>query len=89
MDDFHNMQEYPKRATTLNGDDENFSLPVLVFDEDNPSFCEIGHYNFNCEMWSHFGDDSMKLICWCYPPNPTTFLKGKNFESVLHIGYRS
>ena len=82
------MQELPKVATDLNGNEESFSVPVLVFDEKEPTFCEIGHYNFDTNSWSHFGENSMKLICWCYLPNPTEFLKGKNFKSVQHDGYR-
>jgi hypothetical protein len=86
--EYFKMQELPKVATDLNGNEESFSVPVLVFDETEPTFCEIGHYNFDTNSWSHFGENSMKLICWCYLPNPTEFLKGKNFNSVLHDGYR-
>lgn len=82
------MQEFPKVSTDLKGNEESFSVPVLVFDESEPTFCEIGHYNFDTKSWSHFGENSMKLICWCYLPNPTEFLKCKNFKSVIHDGYR-
>lgn len=85
---FHKMQDFPKQATDLKGNLESFSIPVLVFDKDEPNFCEIGHYNFDTKTWSHFGENSMKLICWCYLPNPSIFLKNNNLEYVLHEWYR-
>jgi len=87
--EFYNMQTFPKVATDLKGNKENFSVPVLVFDEENPDYFEIGHYNFDSKEWNHLGDVSIKLICWCYPPNPTEFLKEfNNWKSEKHIGYR-
>jgi hypothetical protein len=42
MVDFHNIQQLP----ILDGSYEDFSVPILVFDEKNPSFCEIGQYYY-------------------------------------------
>lgn len=82
-EEFKPMNKFPKQAKG-----EYFSVPVLVFDENDNDFCEIGHYNFDTQSWSHFGENSMKLICWCYLPNPKEFLKSKNWISVEHDGYR-
>jgi len=84
------MQKLPQRATDKRGNMEDFSLPVLLFDKEEPTFCNIGHYNFDTETWSHFGEESMKLICWCYIPNPTDYIKKMRFLThVLHDGYRA
>lgn len=85
---FFPMQEIPKKATDLLGRFEDFSVPILVFDKSEPNFCEIGHYNFDTKEWSHFGENSMKLICWCYLPDPSDFIKNNELEYVLHEGYR-
>ena len=84
---FNRMQEIPKRATDLAGNFEDFSVPVLVFDKSEHNFCEIGYYNFDTKEWSHFGENSMRLICWCYLPNPSEFIKNNRLEYVLHKGY--
>jgi hypothetical protein len=86
---FHKMQEFPKRAEGSRGFEEDFSIAVLVYDEDQPTFCEIGHYNFDVQKWSHFGDSSMKLICWCEIPDAIEFINKNNLESVEHVGFRS
>lgn len=82
---FYSMQEKPKVATNLYGESELFSVPVLVFESEE--FCEIGHYNFDTKEWSHFGDNSMQLICWCYIPNPKDFIKNNKLKWVKHTGY--
>jgi len=84
---FYKMQDLPKVATDLKGNKEPFSVPVLVFDKDTPTFCNIGHYNFDTETWNHFGEDSMLLICWCYIPDPTDFVRDTDLEFVLHDGF--
>jgi hypothetical protein len=80
---FYPMQEHPRQK-----ENEMFSVPVLVYDMDDPEFCEIGHYDFDTGMWSHFGDFSMKLICWCYLPDATEFVKNNKLVHVLHDGYQ-
>jgi hypothetical protein len=86
--EFFSMQVLPRTAQDLLGKFEDFSVPVLVFDKSDSNFCEIGHYNFDTKQWSHFGEISMKLICWCYLPDPSEFIKNNNLEYVLHEGYR-
>ncbi len=86
--EFYKMQTLPKQAKDLSGNLEDFSVPVLVFEKSEPDFCEIGHYNFDTKEWTHFGEISMKLICWCYMPNPSEFIKNNDLVHVLHEGYR-
>ncbi len=85
---FYPMQMIPNQATDLEGNKENFSVSVLVFDMSDNIFCEIGYYNFDTKTWNHFGENSMKLICWCYLPDPREFIKNNKLEYVLHDGYR-
>jgi len=80
---FYKMQEYPRLVKG-----EDFSETVIVFNEDDYSYCELGYYDFKDKEWNIFSEMSIKLICWCYPPNPKEFLNGKNFSAETHIGYR-
>lgn len=79
---FFKMQHFPDKEKG-----EEFSKTVLVFDEGDPNFCDLGYYDFEKSEWHILGDMSMKLICWCYIPDPTEFIKTKNFKSVTHHGY--
>ncbi len=85
--EFRPMHELPNRAKDLKGNLEKFSVPVLVFSEHDPSYFEIGYYNFDTETWNHFGDVSIRLICWCEIPNPTEFAGNNKLSYVLHEGY--
>lgn len=86
--EFYPMQQLPKVAKDLLGNEEDFSVTVLVFDKDEPEFCELGFYDFELKEWCVYGELSIDLICWCYPPSPVEFLKDKDFVSVRHHGYR-
>ncbi len=79
---FHSMQEFPEQV-----DGEKFSKTVLVFDESEETFCDLGYYDYESKEWVLFGDMSIRLICWCYTPDPTNFLIGKNFKWEKHKGY--
>jgi len=67
--------------------DASYSKTVLVFGEKR-QFVELGFYDFESKQWSHFGEDSFLLKCWCYVPNPENYLKANNPVSVKHAGYR-
>lgn len=79
---FFKMQHFPPQQK-----DELFSETVLVFDESDNTFCDLGYYDFEKSEWVVLGDMSMNLICWCHLPDPTEFIKTKNFKSVTHRGY--
>lgn len=81
---FYKMQDYPEQEAG-----EGFSKTVLVFseDEDTP-YGEIGYYDFEEKQWHIFGDFSLKLMCWCYMPNPISFIKSNTLEGCFHAGYR-
>lgn len=85
--EFFPMQKLPEVSKDFLGNIEPFTESVLVFDEKDPSFCEIGWYNFDVGMWQHDGDFSMKLICWCNIPDATQFTKYNSLIPVLHQGY--
>lgn len=79
---FHSMQELPEREHK-----EDFSKTVLLYDEND--YVDLGYYSFDTKEWVIFGDMSMKIICWSYPPNPRDFiLENKNLKPELHRGYR-
>ncbi len=79
---FSSMQEFPEQVKG-----EHFSKTVLIFDENDNEFFDLGYYDFEEKIWVVFGDMSFKMICWMYPPMPTEFLKTKNFTSEKHKGY--
>lgn len=75
---FYPMNEFPTRVKG-----GNYSVPVLVFSADNPTFCEMGYYNFETQKWLHFGESSVVLISWCYMPNHEAFLEQvKNMAGI-------
>ncbi|MDP3443094.1 MAG: hypothetical protein Q8T08_09580 [Ignavibacteria bacterium] len=78
--EYFKMQQIPKRAKRFNVDDEEFSVSVLVFNAEDPTHAEIGFYDFDTSKWSHLGDTEIEMICWCYMPDPTDFLKDKDFK---------
>lgn len=79
---FFKMQHFPNQV-----EGETFSETVLIFDQTDNSFCDLGYYDFEKSEWVVFGDMSFKMICWCYTPNPSEFLKTKVFTSEKHRGY--
>lgn len=79
---FCKMQHFPDKVKN-----EEFSKTVLIFDENDNEFADLGFYDFEKSEWVVLGDMSFKMICWCYLPNPSEFLKTKNYKSDTHRGY--
>ena len=81
---FHPMTELPVKEKN-----ETFSVPILLYDKlESEDFCEIGYYCFETNEWNHFGESSMKLICWCYIPPKRSFINSnKNLKVEIHKGY--
>jgi hypothetical protein len=80
---FFKMQSFPHPV-----EGETFSETVLVFDEKDNAFAELGFYDFESKEWAILRDMSMRLVCWCYLPHPKEFLSKQSFISVIHRGYR-
>jgi hypothetical protein len=80
---FYSMQDLPKTQPN-----EKHSMTVLVFDEDDNNFVDLGFYDFDKQEWVVFGDDSINMICWCYAPSPKEFISNNNLKSEIHRGYR-
>ena len=69
-------------------DDFHFSKTVLVYDESDEGYCELGYFNFDTDQWSHHGDISMNLICWCEIPRNKEYLsQNPNLKTCTHTGY--
>jgi hypothetical protein len=74
----NSMKELPIHAKG-----KRFSDPVLLFNADDNTFCELGYYNFRTKKWLHFGGDSVVLVAWSYLPPPEEFLvQIKNMASI-------
>lgn len=83
---FNPMHRFPKP----NKDDERLSEIVMVYEVDDYGEIvdiDFGWYDFSQSEWNVLGENSMKLSCWCYPPDPKTYLAGKNFKTTTHKGY--
>jgi hypothetical protein len=77
------MTEFPPRV-----ENEQFSVSVIVYNAIDPTYCEIGFYNYDLKTWSHFGENCIGLICWCFLPNPEAFLdQNKHLIPVFPEGY--
>lgn len=79
---FFTMQQFPTQEPG-----ETFSKTVLIYNKEDHSFCDLGYYDFETNEWAILGDMSMKLICWCYIPDASTFINGKELKEELHRGY--
>lgn len=80
--EFFTMQQFPTQEPV-----ETFSKTVLIYNKEDHSFCDLGYYDFETSEWAILGDMSMKLICWCYIPDASTFINGKELKEELHRGY--
>jgi hypothetical protein len=80
---FFPMSEYPLADES----DNSFSKTVLVYTEGFKS-TELGYYDFETCRWSHFGDDSFLLQCWCYIPSPAADVREKNWKVITPKGYK-
>jgi hypothetical protein len=76
------MSEFPQPDES----DESFSVTVLVYSEGFRNI-ELGYYDFETNRWSHFGDNSFLLKCWCYIPLPEVNINENEWEAVMPKGY--
>lgn len=69
---FYPMDQLPVKSV----DEPIFSTIVLVFDKSSEIFlnCELAFYCFETNKWIQFADDQLELVCWCYIPNPKSYL---------------
>jgi hypothetical protein len=79
---FYAMTEKPVRDES----DRSFSKTVLIYGRQN--FVELGYFDFEEGQWSHFGENLFLLECWCYLPDPTTFIGNTALETIKLKGYR-
>jgi hypothetical protein len=66
--------------------DTSFSKTVIIYGE-KPDIVELGFYDFEQGQWSHFGNNSFLLKCWCYIPDPGQVRRKKEWESIIPKGY--
>ncbi|MFA7307592.1 MAG: hypothetical protein WC026_13070 [Hyphomicrobium sp.] len=65
--------EYPKRATDLSGNEENFSVDVVTYHD---ALLNIGFYNFDTKKWGFhtdtltdmYEDGELQEFIWMYNP---------------------
>jgi hypothetical protein len=79
---FYPMTEWP----TPDESDKSFSKTVIIYG-DKPDVVELGFYDFEQGQWSHFGNHSFLLKCWCYIPDPGTIRQSEDWVATEHRGY--
>jgi hypothetical protein len=66
--------------------DGSFSKTVIIYGE-RAEVVELGYYDFEQGQWSHFGQNTFLLKCWCYIPDPDIVIKDKNWQLFTPKGY--
>lgn len=80
--DFFSMSNRPRPSK----DFPKWSETVLVYMKDH-DFQDFGYFDFEMDEWHVLGNNSMKLICWCYIPRPKNE-SIKTYNPVAHFGYQ-
>lgn len=85
---FHSMDEIPRVAKDLKGNEEQFSESVLAYDKELDVWT-IAWYNFDTKDWMDHSEDSLKFCLWCYMPVPNNFIakNNGNLPEVKNAGY--
>lgn len=73
---------YPMTIYPPHEGNEPFSVSVLVYDENDSRYFDIGYYDFERKKWSIFGEDPMNLKCWCHAPDPSTYWEGDEYITI-------
>lgn len=76
--------EYPKRATNQKGIEEEFSVDVITFNENN--MLNIGYWNYDMNKWLFHTDTlsdpyeggRLEKFVWMYKPEFLTFDPNKD-----------
>jgi len=79
---FYPMSEIPARDQS----DVSFSKTVIIYN-DKLNFVDLGYFDFEEGQWSHFGENSFLLKCWCYIPKPLE-IEDEKWEIVIPKGYK-
>lgn len=66
--------------------DDSFSKTVIIYGE-GQGYVELGYFDFEQGQWSHFGNNSFLLKCWCYIPEPGAVKENKEWQAVAPRGY--
>jgi hypothetical protein len=80
---FHPMSEIPDADES----DASFSKTVLIYN-DTLKVTEFGYYDFEEGQWSHFGNNTFLLKCWCYIPDPAAAIPQPDWAAIAPKGYK-
>ena len=79
---FYPMSHRPQPSKDV----PEWSVTVLVYEAEH-DYQEFGYFDFKQDLWHVLGQDSMKLKCWCYIPQPNQD-SIKDFKITTHHRYR-
>ncbi|MNL87788.1 hypothetical protein D3C87_2171430 [compost metagenome] len=48
----------------------------------------MGFFDFEQGEWSHFGENSFLLKCWCYIPVPSEIIRKNEWKVTSPKGYK-
>lgn len=71
---FYPMTIYPPKDGK-----EPFSALVLVYDESDSRYFDLGYYDFEEKRWRLLNEESMNLKCWCHVPDPSEYLTDNKY----------
>lgn len=77
---FYTMEEIPPRDG-----EEDISIWVIVYDERDKFYYNIGFYDFEDKAWNVISDEPMLLKCWCFAPDPSTIWNKKKFKTFISV----
>ena len=76
---------YPMSKKPLpDNEDTSFSKTVIIYSEGLDTF-EFGYFDFEQELWTHFGKNEILLKCWCYVPHPKNVIE--EWQTLEPKGY--
>ncbi|MNK10875.1 hypothetical protein D3C87_289070 [compost metagenome] len=79
---FYPMSELPAKDES----DASFSKTVIIYNN-KLNFVDLGYFDFEEGQWSHFGENSFLLKCWCYIPTPLV-IEDEKWEIIAPKGYQ-
>ena len=70
---------FPMSVFPPQNGEEPFSILVLVYDENDSRYFDLGYYDFEEKRWRLLNEESMNLKCWCHAPDPSEYLTDNKY----------
>ena len=74
---------YPMTTLPPRDGNEDLSIWVIVYDENDSGYYNLGYYDYEAQEWNAVTEEPMHLKCWCFAPDPSPYWNGKEFKSIF------